>query len=89
MAQPTAPDTIVLIHGLWMTPLAWEHWVARYKQRGFKVITPGYPGVGIALSPGKHFRASQQVNRIRLRLACPLIRQLSNELLAGESTCRT
>ena len=23
-----APDTIVLIHGLWMTPLAWEHWVA-------------------------------------------------------------
>jgi hypothetical protein len=21
-----APDTIVRIHGLWMTPLAWEHW---------------------------------------------------------------
>jgi pimeloyl-ACP methyl ester carboxylesterase len=40
-----ATDTIVLIHGLWMTPLAWEHWVKRYEQRGFKVITPGYPGV--------------------------------------------
>jgi len=38
-------DTILLIHGLWMTPLAWEHWVQRYEQRGFKVITPGYPGV--------------------------------------------
>jgi hypothetical protein len=38
-------DTIVLIHGLWMTPLAWEHWVKRYEERGFKVITPGYPGV--------------------------------------------
>jgi pimeloyl-ACP methyl ester carboxylesterase len=42
----TSPDTIVLIHGLWMTPLAWEHWVARYEARGFRVLTPGYPGVG-------------------------------------------
>lgn len=41
----TETDTIVLIHGLWMTPLAWEHWVARYQDRGFTVLTPGYPGV--------------------------------------------
>jgi pimeloyl-ACP methyl ester carboxylesterase len=40
-----APDTVVLIHGLWMTPLAWEHWVSRYEERGFRVLTPGYPGV--------------------------------------------
>jgi pimeloyl-ACP methyl ester carboxylesterase len=39
------PDTVVLIHGLWMTPLAWEHWVSRYEERGFRVLTPGYPGV--------------------------------------------
>ncbi|TMF56830.1 MAG: alpha/beta hydrolase, partial [Chloroflexi bacterium] len=25
--DPAAPDTIVLIHGLWLTPLSWEHWV--------------------------------------------------------------
>jgi pimeloyl-ACP methyl ester carboxylesterase len=43
--QNLATDTVVLIHGLWMTPLAWEHWVRRYEQRGFRVITPGYPGV--------------------------------------------
>ncbi|MBN3790976.1 alpha/beta hydrolase [Burkholderia sp. Ac-20353] len=44
--QPEArTDTVVLIHGLWMTPLSWEHWVARYEQRGMKVITPGYPGI--------------------------------------------
>jgi alpha-beta hydrolase superfamily lysophospholipase len=41
-----APDTIVLIHGLWMTPLAWEHWVTRFEERGFRVLTPGYPGIG-------------------------------------------
>ena len=41
-ATPT--DTIVLIHGLWMTPFAWEHWVTRYEAQGFTVLTPGYPG---------------------------------------------
>jgi pimeloyl-ACP methyl ester carboxylesterase len=38
-------DTIVLIHGLWMTPLAWEHWDQRYRDMGFRVLTPGYPGI--------------------------------------------
>lgn len=38
-------ETVVLIHGLWMTPLAWEDWVARYSARGIRVLTPGYPGI--------------------------------------------
>jgi pimeloyl-ACP methyl ester carboxylesterase len=38
--------TVVLVHGLWMTPLAWEHWVERYEARGHTVLTPGYPGIG-------------------------------------------
>jgi alpha-beta hydrolase superfamily lysophospholipase len=38
-------DTIVLIHGLWMTPLSWEHWVARYESRGYKVLAPAWPGL--------------------------------------------
>jgi pimeloyl-ACP methyl ester carboxylesterase len=38
--------TVVLIHGLWMTPLAWEHWVERYEARGHTVLAPGYPGIG-------------------------------------------
>ncbi|MGW9121577.1 alpha/beta hydrolase [Streptomyces sp. NPDC055663] len=45
MEQVAATDTVVLIHGLWMTPLSWENWVARYEQRGLKVIAPGYPGI--------------------------------------------
>jgi pimeloyl-ACP methyl ester carboxylesterase len=39
------PDTIVLIHGLWMTPLSWEHWVARYESSGFRVLAPAWPGL--------------------------------------------
>ncbi len=43
--QPTGPDTIVLIHGLWMTPLSWEHWAERYRDRGYQVLTPAWPGL--------------------------------------------
>jgi pimeloyl-ACP methyl ester carboxylesterase len=45
MERGAAADTVVLIHGLWMTPLSWEHWITRYEQRGLKVIAPGYPGI--------------------------------------------
>jgi len=38
------PDTIVLVHGLWMTPRSWEHWIAYYSDRGYQVLVPGYPG---------------------------------------------
>ncbi|MFD8141950.1 alpha/beta hydrolase [Streptomyces sp. NPDC059708] len=45
MERAAAADTVVLIHGLWMTPLSWEHWAAHYERRGLKVVTPGYPGI--------------------------------------------
>jgi pimeloyl-ACP methyl ester carboxylesterase len=38
-------ETIILIHGLWMTPLSWEHWVARYTDRGHRVLAPAWPGM--------------------------------------------
>jgi pimeloyl-ACP methyl ester carboxylesterase len=36
-------ETIVLIHGLWMTALCWEHWVERYSSRGHHVIAKSWP----------------------------------------------
>jgi pimeloyl-ACP methyl ester carboxylesterase len=39
-----APDTIVLVHGFWVTPRSWEHWKARYEAVGYRVLTPAYPG---------------------------------------------
>lgn len=41
----TAPNTIVLIHGLWLTALSWEHWVERYTKRGYRVIARSWPGM--------------------------------------------
>jgi pimeloyl-ACP methyl ester carboxylesterase len=43
----SAPDTIVLIHGLWMTPRSWEHWVPHYEGKGYRVLTPAYPGLEV------------------------------------------
>jgi pimeloyl-ACP methyl ester carboxylesterase len=42
-----APDTVVLIHGFWVTPRSWEHWKARYEAAGYRVLTPGYPGFDV------------------------------------------
>ena len=47
MSDAPRPDTVVLVHGLWMTPRSWEHWVPYYEAKGLKVLTPGYPGFEI------------------------------------------
>ena len=43
----TAPDTIVLIHGLWVTPRSWEHWIEHYEGKGYRVLAPAYPGLEV------------------------------------------
>ena len=47
--EPTAPDTIVLVHGFWVTPLSWEKWVERYEGKGYRVLTPTYPGFEVGV----------------------------------------
>ena len=42
--EMTTPDTIVLIHGFWVTPRSWEDWITRYESRGYRVLAPAYPG---------------------------------------------
>ena len=43
--NPGGPDTVVLIHGLWMTSLSWQPWVERFENVGWKVLTPTWPGM--------------------------------------------
>ncbi|MDG4798181.1 alpha/beta fold hydrolase [Micromonospora sp. WMMD1082] len=47
MADSSRPDTVVLVHGLWMTPRSWEQWIQHYRSRGLTVLAPGYPGFDI------------------------------------------
>jgi pimeloyl-ACP methyl ester carboxylesterase len=36
--------TIVLIHGMFMTPLCWEKWIPYYEAKGYRVFAPAWPG---------------------------------------------
>src|SRR5438270_4679758 len=37
--------TIVLINGLWITALSWEHWARHYGEKGYSVIAANWPGM--------------------------------------------
>ena len=37
--------SIVLINGLWMTALSWEHWRRHYGEKGYNVIAANWPGM--------------------------------------------
>ncbi len=43
--EAPSPLPIVFIHGMWMTPLSWEHWMERYRARGHEVHAPAWPGL--------------------------------------------
>jgi pimeloyl-ACP methyl ester carboxylesterase len=44
-ANSSSPDTIVFIHGLYLTARSWELWEKRYTDRGYKVINQSWPGL--------------------------------------------
>src|SRR5438034_4103591 len=44
-SDPARVEPVVLIHGMWMTPLSWEHWVSHYTDRGHHVLAPAWPGL--------------------------------------------
>jgi non-heme chloroperoxidase len=41
--DPPAP--VVLIHGLWIHPAAWQSWFEPLEEAGYDPIAPGWPGV--------------------------------------------
>ncbi len=42
----TDKTSIVLIHGLWMTPTSWDTWAERFRAKGHEVVTLAWPGIG-------------------------------------------
>jgi len=40
-----ATNNIVLIHGLWMTPLSFEFWTHHFTEQGLRVHSPAWPGM--------------------------------------------
>ena len=37
--------TIILIHGLWLTPRSFERWIDRFERAGYNVMAPPWPGL--------------------------------------------
>jgi pimeloyl-ACP methyl ester carboxylesterase len=35
--------TVVFVHGMFMTPLAWEKWEAHFAAKGYKTLAPAWP----------------------------------------------
>jgi pimeloyl-ACP methyl ester carboxylesterase len=45
-AQQSVPtESIVLIHGMWMTPRSWDTQIDHYTDRGYRAIAPGWLGI--------------------------------------------
>lgn len=36
--------TIVFVHGMYMNPLCWEHWVDYFQSKGYRSAAPAWPG---------------------------------------------
>jgi alpha-beta hydrolase superfamily lysophospholipase len=53
-AHSAGTDTIVLIHGLWLTALSWEGWIGRYRARGYQVLAPNWPGMDAGIEELRH-----------------------------------
>jgi pimeloyl-ACP methyl ester carboxylesterase len=45
LLQNSASKTILLIHGLWVTPRSWDKFRGYYEARGYKVLAPAWPGI--------------------------------------------
>src|SRR5438093_3875094 len=43
--RSSSKPTIILIHGLWLTPRSWEGWIDRYQKAGYNVLAPSWPGL--------------------------------------------
>jgi pimeloyl-ACP methyl ester carboxylesterase len=51
MVTPADKGTIMFVHGLWLSPRSWEHWVSRFEGLGYNVLAPAWPGVAEFMEP--------------------------------------
>jgi non-heme chloroperoxidase len=42
-ANASSATPVVFVHGLWLLPSSWEHWVTLFENAGYVALTPGWP----------------------------------------------
>ena len=58
---------IVLIHGMFMTPLCWEKWIDYYQAKGYPCITPAWPGREQPIETQRRKHPDPELGRLKLR----------------------
>lgn len=61
-----AAPTVLFIHGLFMTPLCWEHWIPLAEARGYRCLAPGYPGRDRPVEELRSAHPDPQLGRLTL-----------------------
>jgi pimeloyl-ACP methyl ester carboxylesterase len=57
---------IVLIHGMFMTPLCWENWIEYYQSRGYRCVAPAWPGRDQPIETQRKNHPDPQLGRLKL-----------------------
>jgi pimeloyl-ACP methyl ester carboxylesterase len=59
--------TIVLIHGMFMTPLCWEKWIPYYEAKGYRVFAPAWPGRDKSVEELRKAHPDSQLSKLKLK----------------------
>lgn len=79
---------ILLIHGFWVTPRSWEHWVTHFEKKGHQVIAPAYPGFEVeveALNRDPSPIAAMRIPAIIERMESEIAKLDSPPIIMGHS----
>ena len=59
--------TIVFVHGMYMTPLCWEQWGARFQTKGYRCLAPAWPGRDKPIDLQRQNHPDPELGRLTLR----------------------
>ncbi len=58
---------VVFIHGMFMTPLCWEKWMAYFEARGYRCTAPAWPGRDQPIELQRKKHPDPELGRLKLR----------------------
>ncbi len=58
---------IVFVHGMYMTPLCWEHWIEYYQSKGYHCVAPAWPGRDQPIEAQRSKHPDPKLGQLKLR----------------------
>jgi pimeloyl-ACP methyl ester carboxylesterase len=77
MGHGMATKTILFVHGMYMTPLCWEGWTARFEAKGFRCHAPAWPGHDGPVAELRKRHPDPQLSRVTLH---DLVNRMGNTI---------